>query len=113
MIKTVKVGPQVYNIVKRNTNEDGTLNDGAHGYTLDSGNIIVVDSGISKTKKQVTVLHEILHAIRMANDGMPKPGKEDDFEAWEHYFIALYENNLLAVLKDNPKLVEWLTKNGN
>jgi len=113
MIKTVKVGPQVYDIVKRNTNEDGTLNDGAHGYTLDSGNIIVVDSAITKTKKQVTVLHEILHAIRMNNDGMPKPGKEDDFETWEHYFIALYENNLLAVLKDNPKLVEWLTKNGN
>ena len=113
MIKKVKVGPQVYEIIQRSINEDGTLNDGAHGYTLDSGNIIVVDSAINKTKKQVTILHEILHAIRMNNDGMPKPGKEDDFEAWEHYFIALYENNLLVVLQDNPKLVEWLTKNGN
>ena len=108
MIKSVKIGPQSYKVKKRKNNKDGTLNDGAHGYTLDAGNVIVVDSGISKTKKQTTVLHEILHAIRMNNDGMPKPSKEDDFESWEHYFIALYENNFLAVLKDNPQLVEWL-----
>jgi hypothetical protein len=49
----------------------------------------------------------------MNNDGMPRPNKDDDFEAWEHYFIAMYETGLLSVLKDNPKLVEWLTNDQN
>jgi len=108
MIKSVKIGPQIFNIVERSNNEDGTLNDGAYGYTLESGNLIVISSEIGNGKQKVTLLHEILHAIRMNAEGMLKPGKEDDFEAWEHYFIGLYESNLLAVLKDNPKLVEWL-----
>jgi len=46
----------------------------------------------------------------LSYDGMPKPSKDDDFETWEHYFIAMYESGLLAVFKDNPKLVEWLLK---
>jgi Mlc titration factor MtfA (ptsG expression regulator) len=109
MIKSIKIGPQTFSVVKRSNNEDGMLNDGAYGYTLESGNLIVINSEIGNGKQKVTLLHEILHAIRMNAEGMPKPSKDDDFESWEHYFIGLYESNLLAVLKDNPKLVEWLT----
>ena len=108
MIKSVKIGPQKFDIIQRDPKEDGMLNDGAYGYTLDGKNVIVLSSDLSNGKEKVTMLHEILHAIRMSNDGMPRPSKEDDFEAWEHYFIAMYETGLLAVLKDNPKLVEWL-----
>ena len=108
MIKSVKVGPQKFEIIQRDPREDGMLNDGAYGYTLDGKNVIVLSSDLSNGKEKVTMLHEILHAVRMSNDGMPRPTKEDDFEAWEHYFIAMYETGLLAVLKDNPKLVEWL-----
>jgi hypothetical protein len=108
MIKSVKVGPQKFDIVERNTSEDGMLNDGAYGYTIDGKNLIVIASGLGNGKQQVTLLHEVLHAIRMNNDGMPRPNKDDDFESWEHYFIAMYETGLLAVLKDNPKLVDYL-----
>jgi len=109
MIKSVKIGPQKFSIIQRDSNEDGMLNDGAYGYTLDNKNLIVIASGLGNGKQQITLLHEILHAVRMNFDGMPRPTKEDDFESWEHYFIAMYETGLLAVLKDNPKLVEWLT----
>jgi len=109
MIKSVKVGPQKFDVVERNSREDGMLNDGAYGYTMDGRNLIVIASGLGNGKQQITLLHEILHAVRMNNDGMPRPSKEDDFESWEHYFIAMYETGLLAVLKDNPKLVAWLT----
>ena len=108
MIKSIKVGPQKFDIIQRDPREDGMLNDGAYGYTLDGKNVIVLSSDLSNGKEKVTMLHEILHAVRMSNDGMPRPTKEDDFETWEHYFIAMYETGLLAVLKDNPKLVEWL-----
>lgn len=108
MIKSVKVGPQKFAIVQRDPKEDGMLDDGAYGYTLDRRNLIVLSSELANGKEKITLLHEILHAIRMNNDGMPRPSKEDDYETWEHYFIAMYETGLLAVLKDNPKLVEWL-----
>jgi len=110
MIKSIKVGPQRFDVVERNQNEDGMLNDGAYGYTLDASNKIVLASGMGNGKQQITLLHEVLHAVRMNFDGMPRPSKDDDFETWEHYFIAMYETGLLAVLKDNPKLVEWLIK---
>ena len=110
MIKSIKIGPQSFNVVERANQEDGMLNDNAYGYTLDAGNLIVINGNMGEGKKQITLLHEILHAIRMNADGMPKPTKDDDFETWEHYFIALYETGLLSVLKDNRKLVEWLTK---
>lgn len=110
MIKSVKVGPQKFTIVERSPKEDGMLNEGAYGYTLDNSNTIVISSDASNGKKQITLLHEVLHAVRMSYDGMPKPSKDDDFETWEHYFIAMYESGLLAVFKDNPKLVELLLK---
>lgn len=104
----IKINSQKYTTLERSRKEDGMLNDGSYGYTIDNGNIIVIDSEIAKSKKQVTMLHEILHAIRFNNDNLPKPKRKDDFEAWEHYFIALYEGNLLSVLKENPELVKWL-----
>jgi len=107
--KSIKIGPQRYTIVERLNDFDGALNDGSYGYTIEASNIIVLRSDIPITKKQVVLLHEIFHAIRMVNDAFPKPKKDDDYEDWEHYFIALWDNNLLAVLKENPELTEWLT----
>jgi hypothetical protein len=106
----ITIGAQNYLVEERSIKDDGMLNDGNHGYTVESGNLIVIDKDMPKDKKQVTLLHEILHAIRFVNDGMPKPKAKDDFEEWEHYFIALYEDNLLAVLKNNPEVKDWLTK---
>ena len=105
----IKIGSQNYTVKERSRHEDGMLNDGSYGYTLDNGNLIVIDRDVAKGKKQITLLHEILHAIRLNNDGLPKPRKKEDFEVWEHYFIGLYESNLLAVLKDNPELLKWFT----
>jgi Zn-dependent peptidase ImmA (M78 family) len=106
----LKINSQDYKVIERSRQEDGMLNDGSYAYTLDMGNLIVLDKDISQSKKQVTLMHEILHAIRFNNDALPKPRKKDSFEDWEHYFIAMYEGNLTAVLKENPQLVEWLTK---
>ena len=106
----IKIGAQTYTVEERSIKDDGMLNDGNHGYTVESGNLIVIDKDMPKDKKQVTLLHEIFHSIRFVNDGMPKPKAKDEFEDWEHYFIALYEDNLLAVLKNNPELKDWLTK---
>lgn len=103
----VKIGSQVFDIEFRHTDKDGMLNDGAHGYTLDQGNLIVVASNISLSKQRVTLMHEVLHAARMVFDNN-RPRKKADFEDWEHYFIGIYENALLMIINDNPELIDWL-----
>lgn len=105
---TVVIGAQVFKIVERSRKEDGMLNDGAYGYTLDQDNLIVVDADIHLSKKRVTVVHEIMHAIRMTNDSPIKPKKEDEFDDIEHYFISMWEGNLIKVFKENPKLMKWI-----
>jgi Zn-dependent peptidase ImmA (M78 family) len=107
----VKIVSQNYKILFRSKSEDGMLSDGTVGYTLDQNNIIVIDADVAEDKQKVTVLHELLHAIRFINDGMPKPTAKDEFDSWEHFFINLYENNILAILKDNKNLRDWLLEN--
>jgi hypothetical protein len=112
MPKQVKIGPQVFKIVERSKIDDGMLNDGSFGYTLDMANLIVVDADIHITKKQVTLLHEIMHACRMVFEGTSKPSKSDDADVWEHHFIGVWESSLLLVLRENPDIVKWLVSNG-
>lgn len=104
----VKVGTQVFAIIERSADVDGMLSDSTYGYTLDEKNLIVIDANIHKSKKQITLLHEILHACRMVFDNSLKPKKSDDFEVWEHYFIGTVEHSLLLVFTQNKGLVEWL-----
>jgi Zn-dependent peptidase ImmA (M78 family) len=108
MPKQVKIGIQVFDIVERKRKEDGMLNDGNYGYTLDDRNLIVVAADMHVSKKQVTLLHEIMHAARMVWESPTKPKKNAEFEDWEHYFIGVWETSLLLVLRDNPDVVSWL-----
>lgn len=104
--KQVKIGPQIFKIEFRDSLSDGTLGGTNYGYTLDQGNLIVIAKDLSLSKQQVTLMHEILHAMRMIfENGMPK--KKADFEEWEHFFIGVYENSFLMLMRDNPELMEW------
>jgi hypothetical protein len=104
----VKIGAQVFDVIERSRSKDGMLNDSTYGYTLDTENLIVIDSSIHFSKKQVTLLHEIMHACRMSFDNSVKPKKGEEFEAWEHYFIGIYEEGLLLTIRNNPDLLEYL-----
>ena len=110
MPKKVKIGTQVFQIVERSRSEDGMLNEGTFGYTLDTENLIVVDATIATSRKKLTLFHEIMHAARMVYDTSVQPRKSDSFETWEHYFIGIWEESLLLVLKDNPELLEYIVK---
>jgi len=104
----VIIGVQTFDIIERSKTEDGMLHDGTYGYTVDEQNLIVIDADLKKTKKQVTLLHEILHACAYVHGGSIKPKKTDDYDTWEHFFIGTYEHSLLGVLQDNPEIVDWL-----
>lgn len=114
--KKIKIGAQTWELVERTTAEDGMLNDGTYGYTLQTSNLIVIDKSCPPSRKRQTVFHELFHAVRYSsgNSGL-KPSLEDVLPSevimtWEHYFIGIYEDALLAVLRDNPKLTAWLTE---
>jgi hypothetical protein len=105
--KQVTIGPQTFRIEFRDSLSDGMLGSSNYGYTLDQGNLIVIAKDLSLNKQQVTLMHEILHAMRMIfENGMPK--KKAAYEEWEHFFIGVYENALLMLIRDNPELMEWL-----
>lgn len=108
--KSVKIGAQTFDIFERTKKQDTFLAEGNYGYTRDEANIIVVDSELHITKKKVTLLHEILHAARMVYELPVRPKDKASFDDWEHYFIGIYETSLLMIMKDNPGLLKWLTK---
>ena len=108
MPSSVKVGTQIFTISEHTRKEDALLNDGNYGYTQDQHNRIVIDKDMAKSKKQTTVMHEVLHACWMVWDTSVRPKDDDTFETWEHYFIGVYEGGLLLLLKENPELSAWL-----
>jgi hypothetical protein len=108
--KKVKIGTQVFKIIERSRQDDGMLNDDTYGYTLETENLIVLDATIAPSRKRLTLWHEIMHAARMIYDTSVTPKKVDTFDVWEHYFIGIWEESLLLVLKDNTDLVTYLTE---
>ena len=108
--KKIKIGPQSWTVVERLRDADGMLDEGSYGYTLPNSNIIVLDVSLPMSKKRAVMIHELMHAIRLQYDPAPKPGKEAEVDEWEHFFIGVWDNGLLGVLRDNPRLVEWLVE---
>ena len=112
--KKIKIGSQTWTVEERSKLTDGMLNDDSYGYTLQQSNMIVVDKALPISRKRQTLLHELLHAIRYTQGGSGiKPDMEnvlphEVISTWEHYFIGVYEDGLLSVLRDNPSLVSFL-----
>lgn len=109
---SVKIAGQVFTVVERDSKDDGLLGNGNYAYTLDAGNLIVLDAAMAFTKKQQTLIHEVMHVIRMVFDGKKKPDSSDTYEDWEHHFIGIFEGGMLGFLKDNPEVVAWITEEG-
>lgn len=108
----VRVGSQWYDVVERSRHDDGMLNDATFGYTLDTENLIVIDSNLSLSRQQLTLWHELMHAARNVYDTSIVPKKNDSFDTWEHYFIGVWEESLLVLIRDNPGLLEYLLSDG-
>lgn len=105
----IKIGSQVFRVIERSRQVDGMLNDSTYGYTLDMENLIVIDAGIAPSRKRVTLLHELMHATRLVYDTSVTPKKSDSLDVWEHFFIGIWEESLLMLIRENPELMKWLT----
>lgn len=105
----VTIGTQRYNIQERHPNDDGGLSD-ALAYTLVESNLIVLNRDLPGDRKRAILIHEILHAIIYTFSRLDKPDKLETFDDWEHHFIAIVQEPLAMVIRDNPHLLTWLTQ---
>jgi hypothetical protein len=39
------------------------------------------------------------------------PKNEDDSDVWEHFFIGMYEEGLLSIIRENPTILDYLLSN--
>lgn len=108
----IQIGTQHWTVIERSSNIDDSLSSSAYGYTLDRSSTIVIDVDATPSRKRQTLLHELLHAIRFSMGSPITPAPNDDesktTEAWEHYFIGIYEEGLLLTLRNNPDVLNYL-----
>lgn len=108
MPSQVKIGSQIWEISEQKRKHNSDIHEGTYGVTTDKYNTIVIDSEMAISIKRVTLFHELLHAIRFTHGGSFKPAKATEYVEWEHYWIGLYEEPVVAMLRDNPELVSFL-----
>lgn len=102
----VKIGSQVWQISEQKRKHSA---DPEHyGFTVSKDLTIILDAEMPESIKRVTLFHELLHAVRFTFGGSFSPHKSTSFDDWEHYWIGLYEEPVVAMLRDNPDLVEYL-----
>ncbi len=108
--KSIKIGPYNYKlsfnkdyIVSDETDEDGRVLVGQTHHELGT---IIISEKQSETSVYVTLLHELIHAMRRAfvlDRFCDSPKKEEDF--CDAMGVALYQ-----VIIDNPELFKQITK---
>lgn len=110
----IKIGAQDWTVIERDRADDGYIADDSYGYTLQKTNVIILDKHCPPSRKRQTLFHELFHAIRYSNGSSGiKPDMEniqpDEIIAtWEHYFIAMYEDTMLNILRENPAVMDYL-----
>jgi Zn-dependent peptidase ImmA (M78 family) len=114
--KFILIGQREYKVIISNEDKDATLH-ASHAYTMVNHDTIVVNDNLSAAHLRSTLLHEILHAIRMVTGNtfseVPEKDKEEDYDEyygrWEHHFIYLFSEPLVQVIRNNPDLLSFLT----
>lgn len=109
----IKIGSHTFDIYERTQYEDSGL-ETAQAYTYTHGNFIVIAKDLKPALKRRYLMHELLHALIFIFGETDKPDKDertDTNENLEHSFIYTIQEPMVMLLRDNPKLVEYLTFN--
>lgn len=115
--KYINLGPRKFKLELSDDLGDTAL-EGMSGYTDMKRDKIVIRYDLNPALFRATLLHESLHAINFIYKPMEAEvsGREEDesyldyWRRWEHHFTYMQELGLLALLRDNPKLVSILLK---
>ena len=102
--ETVYVEPYTYEVVQ---DANWSAQTGNMGNCMNDMQRIIIDSSLTPQSERDTVLHELLHAI-WGQTSLQKRDTEDQQEE----AIWQLTPRILALLKDNPRLVEYLLGDG-
>lgn len=100
----VKIGGHIFSIKYFETTDPSR----EFGSYQASANRIELQKGLSAHQERATLLHEILHGICYGSGLSGKLGK-----ALEEDVVIAFESNLYQVIRDNPKLIKYLTERVN
>lgn len=117
--KRVKIGPYDYNVIWTEDTIAAYESDGkfsgdysGEGYLAGWGDFrsgnICVDSRLAPAAQKSTLLHEVLHQVFTVSGYHCR--LDDEGSGREERIVSALENPLLAVLRDNPQLVRYLTE---
>lgn len=115
MPKTIKAGPVTYAVTSNAADwVDVIVNKdeprGMVGITDHQNARISIKPFVARDVERVTVMHEALHAMLGSAIGQPRLDKlGEDADAAEECLVSMLEAPLLALLRDNPDLVAYLT----
>lgn len=109
--RRIRVGTVTYRV--SDTPEDWAAADNPTGKVGESDHVnalIRIKPGMAPDAARITLWHEVLHALMWSVLGGPRwDHLGDDEEAREEFIVARLEHATLAVLRDNPGLVAYLT----
>lgn len=110
--KSIRIGHRMFDLIVRSELDDVKLSD-CWGYTRTEYDHIVISENQSIHNFKGTLIHEVLHAIRVCRenkyvDDVYKPKKGLDSTHYEHFFIDLFSDGLVGIIQDNPDLVAFL-----
>lgn len=93
--------------------EHSTRTNGYYGHTQNREAVIFLNPNTSPEVQRLTLWHEVLHALSESVMGAPDyrnlPGAPESKEDAEEATVRMWEHPTLAVLRDNPELVAYLT----
>lgn len=102
----IKIAPYEYTVKHQ---RGFAQSSGADGATMESDELIILDNDIQGNYEKEVLLHEAMHAMwgqtsldRDYPDGPPDSEGEK--------IIFTLAPRILALLRDNPELVKWLTE---
>lgn len=98
---SVHVGPVTYDV--RQVRKLDVLGE----TVCDNSEITILRVGQSRASKRVTILHEILHAI-IGESALKPDGRHKMVRDHEEAVVSTLAPWLLQVLRDNPKLIDYL-----
>lgn len=116
---TVRVGTVTYRVTTDRDAwmriEHSTQTNGYFGHSQHREAIIYLNPDAAPEVNRLTLWHEVLHALDETVMGNPDwrslNGDPQDADAAEETVVRMLEHPTLAVLRDNPSLVAYLTAN--
>lgn len=106
---TVAIGPVDYTVkedAERVHEARGFTGDGCWAYTDKFKSCMMLDPGMSEARKRETLLHECIHALLYE-------WHVDLGELKEEALVESLGDAFLALIRDNPQLITYLTEGKN